>query len=241
MPTCTVCRQPVAAWKPHPNQHTRSAFMQRMQTVGSDLAVFECPSCGCTDRDRHLWLYLQAMGMPAQLRGARVLHLAPEARLEPLIEACGPAEYVRGDLHPQRPHHQRLDAQALPFADGAFDLIICNHVLEHVHQPAAVLREFRRVLADGGMLIAQTPYSPLLKHTFELTELPDAEFAALFFGQNDHVRLFGEDIASHFHEAGFAGQLYPHAALLPDVDAAQAGINPLEPLFAFHRNAAVAA
>lgn len=233
MPHCVVCDQAVAAWTPHPHQHQRSAFMQRMQTVGSDLSVFACPACGCTDRDRHLWLYLNAAGLPAQMRGARILHLAPEPGLEALVAACEPATYVRGDLHPQRPHHQRLDAQALPFADGAFDLVICNHVLEHVQDPATALRECRRVLAEGGMLIAQTPYSPLLKHTFELTEWPDAGFATLFFGQADHVRLFGQDIASYFHAAGFKGEPYAHDALLPEADAAQWGVNAREPLFAF--------
>ena len=103
--------------------------MQSMHTVGSDLAVYQCPACHCTDRDRHLWLYLRAAGVLQAVAGARVLHLAPEPVLERLITTLGPASYVRGDLHPTQAGHLKLDVEQLPFAEGEFDLVICNHVL----------------------------------------------------------------------------------------------------------------
>jgi len=235
MPTCSVCRNDVSAWKPHPHLAQRSEFMKLMETIGSDLAVYQCPRCGCTDRDRHLWLYLNAVGLPAALRGARMLHLAPERHLEALFEACGPGEYIKGDLFPSRPNQVKVNAEAMQFADGQFDLIVCNHVLEHVHSPEKALAEFFRCLKPKGLLIAQTPYSPLLKQTFELKALPDAGFATLFYGQADHVRLFADDIVGLFLAAGFEGELMTHESVLPAVDAMQAGINAREPLFIFTR------
>jgi SAM-dependent methyltransferase len=46
----------------------------------------------------------------------------------------------------------RADASALPFADGAFDTVIANHMLYHVDDPGHALREFGRVLAPGGRI-----------------------------------------------------------------------------------------
>jgi len=237
MALCCLCERPVDRWLPHPEQARRSEFMILMDAVGSDLSIFHCPHCGCTDRDRHLWMYMAAVGLPEQLAGARVLHLAPERPLEPKIEACGPASYVRGDLHPSRPHHQRLDAEALPFPDASFDLVIANHLLEHVAHPGRALAEFARCLAPGGLLIAQTPFAPHLRHTFELSTPATPDFARLFYGQEDHVRLFGQDIAEHFHAAGLRGALLPHAQLLADMDPLEFGCNRHEPFFAFSKPA----
>lgn len=233
MPYCCVCDRPVDHWLPHPQQAQRSPLMIMLDTVGSDLSIYSCPSCHCSDRDRHLWLYLKASGLTGQLQGASILHMAPEPHLEARLAACQPKNYVRGDLHPTQAHHQRIDLQCLPFDDNGLDLVICNHVLEHVLQLEQALAEITRCLLPGGMLIAQTPYAPVLKHTFEMKHVPDANTAKLLYGQEDHVRLFGGDIEDYFHAAGLQGQLLEHRALLPDVDAAEFGCNAREPFFAF--------
>ena len=237
MALCCLCERPVDRWLPHPEQARRSEFMILMDTVGSDLSIFHCPHCGCTDRDRHLWMYMAATGLPEQLAGARILHLAPEAALEPRLRACEPADYVRGDLFPARAGIQRVDAEAIEFEDGRFDLIITNHLLEHVRHPERALGEFARCLAPGGVLIAQTPYAPALKHTFELDRSPSPDFAQVYYGQVDHVRLFGGDIGALFNAAGLAGALLPHAQLLGEFDPLEFGCNGLEPFFAFSKPA----
>ena len=53
--------------------------------------------------------------------------------------------------------HVVESADRLPAEDGAFDLVICNEVLEHLFDPLSALREARRVLAPGGRLIATVP------------------------------------------------------------------------------------
>jgi SAM-dependent methyltransferase len=238
MPVCAVCEQAVERWSPHPHMAQRSQFMAMVETVGSDLSVYQCPSCGCTDRDRHVWLYMTAVGIPERLAGASVLHLAPELHLEKRIAQCWPARYVLGDLFPSRPNQVKVDVEALQFADASFDLILCNHILEHVSDPDQALRELHRCLTPGGLLVAQTPYTPLLKHTMELTfSPPPVEFAKLFFGQADHVRLFGADIGDYFQRAGLQGQLLPHDELLRDIDPLTFGCNAREPFFCFSRSA----
>jgi SAM-dependent methyltransferase len=241
MPRCSVCQQSVDRWLPHPHIGLRSDFIRTIDMVGSDLTVYQCPACRCTDRDRHLWLYLQAAGLQQAIAGARVLHIAPEWHLERLIEALGPSRYVRGDLNPTRAGHLQIDVEHLPFADAEFDMIICNHVLEHVADPARALAEFHRCIAPPGVLIAQTPYAARLRTTFEVEGPVSPQFARQFFDQDDHVRLFGGDIERYFRTAGFEGRLLRHDSLLPGVDPFDSGCNAHEPLFAFWKPAAPAA
>jgi len=87
------------------------------------------------------------------------------------------------------------------------------------------------------MLIAQTPYAPALKNTFELDRPPSEDFARIYYGQVDHVRLFGRDIVALFNGAGLTGSLLPHAQLLGDFDARDFGCNRQEPFFAFSKPA----
>ena len=237
MAFCCLCERNVDAWVPHPGRDQRSPFMAMLGTVGSDLAVYGCPHCGCNDRDRHLWMYMASAGLPEQLAGARILHLAPEASLEPRLLACRPTEYLRGDLFPARAGIQRVDAESIDFEDGRFDLIIANHLLEHVGHPERALAEFARCLAPGGLLIAQTPYAPALKHTFELDTPPTEEFAKIYYGQVDHVRLFGGDVGALFNAAGLTGSLVPHTQLLGEFDPLEFGCNGREPFFAFSKPA----
>jgi 2-polyprenyl-3-methyl-5-hydroxy-6-metoxy-1,4-benzoquinol methylase len=52
-------------------------------------------------------------------------------------------------------HHGALETLGLP--DGSFDAVTANHVIEHVHEPIALLRECLRVLKPGGVLVLATP------------------------------------------------------------------------------------
>lgn len=235
MPYCVFCEQAVPRWLPYPLRDQLGQFTRLVGAVGSNLDRYACPACASNDRERHLWLYLQASGLTAAIRGSRILHIAPEEQIERRIAALEPREYVRGELAPQRPGHTRIDVEQLPFAAGTFDLALCNHVLEHVADPDAALRELARCLAPRGRLIAQTPYAPRLKGTFEMAGSVSAHFARLFYGQDDHVRLFGADLPARFHAAGLRGELAPHSALLPDKDPQEYGCNELEPFFLFER------
>jgi len=233
MPKCCICNSAVDAWGEHPHKHQRSEFMRLMQAVGSDLSIYLCPKCGCNDRDRHLWLYLTAIGIIGEIKNLNILHIAPEAHIESLIRNIGPATYVAGDLFPKKHEHVKVDVENIQYPDESFNFILCNHVLEHVSNPIQALREFYRCLVPGGVLLAQTPYIPLLRNTFELNVPVSESFAKVFFGQEDHVRAFGSDIENYFREAGFKGQLLPHGVVLPGIDSNEFGVNINEPLFVF--------
>ena len=232
--TCAVCTQAIGEWIPHPAA-VDLRFMDHMGVVGSRRDKHVCPACHCNDRDRHLWLYIEAANLLADASEMRILHVAPEATLEPKIVALAPLEYVAGDLVPQHERHRRIDVEALEFDDGHFDLIICNHVLEHVDFLARALAEFCRCLRPGGHLIAQTPYSPILRRSIETTTSEPESFATYYYGQNDHARLYGLDLIDEFHAAGFVGEPLEHTTLLGDLDAEAYGVNPVESFFLFSK------
>jgi ubiquinone/menaquinone biosynthesis C-methylase UbiE len=83
-------------------------------------------------------------------------------------------ELVRSRL----PNHQVIegDIEAMPFADDSFETVLCTEVLEHVPDPAAAIREFRRVLRPGGVLIGSVPARSLIwKLRFLSSTCPHSE------------------------------------------------------------------
>jgi len=233
---CVFCDREVDEWRPF---HIRAAdisdFLIRVDTVGSNVERFLCPHCSSIDRERHLRLFLERLHILDGMRGGAVLHMAPEARLPEYIQRFDPGLYIRGDLVPSDDTIQLVDLHRIPFPDGTFDLIICNHVLEHVRDAVVSVKEMYRVLKPGGRAICQTPFARRLTSTLEEPQLQSASDRRFFYGQEDHVRLFGSDIEQLFRGAGFAGRLVPHEEILPDVDPELLGVNEAEPFFDFVR------
>jgi len=229
---CVFCQREVDAWLPweHPAA-ALSEFIVRLDTIGSNVKRFWCPHCRSHDRERHLRLYLDRLDILPKLRGGHVLHVAPEGHLRHYIASHEFPLLIRGDLNPTEDSIQRVDLQSLEFPDAAFDLVICNHVLEHVEELPQALSELYRVLQQGGRLICQTPYSERLSKTFEEPALQMSADRLFFYGQEDHVRLFGANILDHFTNAGFVSRLRPHAEVLPDIDPERYGVNEREPFF----------
>lgn len=233
---CVVCNRRVGRFLPYRGGwQAAPALMAELDVVGSDLDSFGCPRCGAHDRERHLILYMREVGLMERLGRMDVLHFAPETHLSRLIERASPRSYRKGDLYPIAPDVERIDLLAIPCAAERFDLVIANHVLEHVADDLAAVREIRRVLRPGGHAILQTPYSAKLHHTWSDPGI-DTDGARLqAYGQEDHVRLFGRDIFDRFASAGLLACGGTHEALLADCDSLRYGVNPREPLFLFQR------
>ncbi len=203
--------------------------------VGSDVENFECPVCGCHDRERHLLMYLKASGLLSLMKGATILHLAPERHLRRFIRTADPLEYVLGDLYPIDPEIRRIDLQALEWSAGHFDFVLANHVLEHVQDDMLALAEIVRVLKPGGHAVLQTPYSSVLMHVFEDPGVTEEDVRLHAFGQEDHRRLYGRDIGQHFASAGFRSLVMTHSEILSGVDSVRAGVNSDEPFLHFQK------
>ncbi len=238
---CCLCGHSVRAFLPYRDGlASLPAVATEADIVGSDVESFECPACGCHDRERHLFLYLQAADLLAELKGARILHFAPESRLQRVIMATGPAIYERADLFPRDAGVHKLDLMAIGRPNDSFDFVIANHVLEHVGDDARALREIFRVLRPGGRAILQTPFAAARATTFEDAAIQSERERLRAYGQEDHCRLYGADFVDRVRSFGFVSQVSDHATLLPDLDSARLGINTREPFMLFAKPELVA-
>lgn len=161
-----------------------------------------CPGCGSAERHRVLYLFLRR-NTDIFERPARVLHVAPEAGIAARLQEAPTVDYVSTDLDPAAAM-VTADLTDLPFDDGSFDFVLCNHVLEHVPDDVAAMRELRRVVARDGLAVMQHPIDARRPDTFEdWSVTAPAERERVFF-QRDHVRIYGRDFADRLHIAGFS-------------------------------------
>ncbi len=233
---CCLCQSRVGRFLPYKGGVAAAPALTRaLEVIGSDLDHHECPVCGCHDRERHLLLYCQATDLLSFFTGKRLLHLAPEPNLTPIILRSNPAVYIRGDLFPTQSDVSRIDVERLPFAEQSFDVVIANHLLEHVENLDAALSEIARVLAPQGYAILQTPFSRVLMNKFEDKGVDTPEGRLQAFGQEDHLRLFGRDIHTLIERFGFLPQMLTHSELLPKANADRYGVNSKEPFMLFRR------
>ncbi len=161
----------------------------------------QCPGCGAVERHRLLWLYLRERTDLLE-KPRRLLHVAPERIFEERLRTLPELRYLSADLASPRAM-LRADVQRLPFADGAFDALLCHHVLEHVKDDRAAMRELRRVVRPGGWAILQSPIRSRLEATLEDPSVTDPGERERLFGQRDHVRQYGRDYADRLRAAGF--------------------------------------
>lgn len=235
---CCICRRRVRRFLPYRGFWSgKPPVLADAGVVGSDIENFECPACGCHDRERHLFLYLQASGLLDRMNGARLLHVAPEMHLQRVIGQTAPREYVLGDLYPTRAEVRRVDLMDIDCPDASFDLVIANHVLEHVGDDGRALREILRVLRPGGQAILQTPYASRLPCKFEDASITSEGARLQAYGQEDHCRLYGADFPDFIVAFGFVAMTATHADLLPDVDPGRMGVNAQEPFLLFGKPA----
>ncbi len=167
-----------------------------------------CPNCLALERHRLLWLWierqtdlLQSAAEPTT--ALRLLHIAPEVCLSRKFEKIFPPEnYVTADL--ESPLAKvRADVQALPFEDASFDVVMCNHVLEHVLDDLLAMRELRRVTRPGGWGVLLVPIDEARTETFEDDSITDPVGRTKIFGQYDHRRIYGHDYADRLRHAGW--------------------------------------
>ncbi|MEQ6167557.1 class I SAM-dependent methyltransferase [Ekhidna sp. MALMAid0563] len=161
-----------------------------------------CPKCLALERHRLIWLYLKRK-TDFFTKEAKMLHVAPELCFMSRFDALENLEYITGDI--ESPLAKvKMDIHEIPFEDNSIDIIFCNHVLEHVDNDKKALREMHRVLKPGGWAILQVPFFyPLPKTTYEDKNIVDPKEREKAFGQDDHVRMYGEDYGARLAESGF--------------------------------------
>ena len=159
------------------------------------------PSTLSLERHRLLWLYLQKetdfFSAPH-----KVLHFAPEQAFYKRFRKMKNLDYTTTDLESPLAD-VKADICNLPFNDNTYDIIFCNHVLEHIPDDTKAMQELYRVLKPGGWGIFQIPQDLKRKTTFEDNTITDRKERARIFGQYDHVRIYGQDYFNKLRTIGF--------------------------------------
>lgn len=159
------------------------------------------PSTLSLERHRLLWLYLQNE-TDFFTAPKKVLHFAPEQAFYKLFRKQKNIDYTTTDLNSPLAD-VKADICNLPFKDNEFDVIFCNHVLEHIPDDTKAMQELYRVLKKGGMAILQIPQDLSREKTFEDNSITDRKERAKIFGQYDHVRIYGRDYFDKLRSIGF--------------------------------------
>lgn len=153
------------------------------------------------ERHRQMWLYLQNE-TTFFTQPYSVLHIAPEQEFLRRFKKMKNLHYISADLFSPIVD-VKADLLDLPFDDESFDVVFCNHVLEHIEDDQKAMSELYRVMRKGGWGIFQVPMKPSLERTYEDFTIQDPQERQKHFGQYDHVRWYGMDYFDRLRNAGF--------------------------------------
>jgi SAM-dependent methyltransferase len=159
------------------------------------------PSTLSLERHRLLWLYLKNE-TDFFTAPKKVLHFAPEQEFYKRFKKQNNLDYTTTDLFSPLAD-VKADICNLPFEDNSYDIILCNHVLEHIPDDTKAMQELYRVLKPGGMGIFQIPQDISRTTTFSDDTIIDPKERAKIFGQYDHVRIYGLDYFDKLRSIGF--------------------------------------
>lgn len=149
----------------------------------------------------------------------------------PHFEAAHGEGYITADI--ESPLAKvKVDIHQIPFPDQSFDVVLCNHVLEHVRDDRQAMREIARVLKPGGWAILQVPFfSPVQEETVEDITIEDPRERERRFGQDDHVRKYGRDYVKRISSCGLVGEENNFAESFTVEAAYRAGISRAEMIY----------
>lgn len=184
---CTVCGKSYKKFLPYGRITPRSNAL--------------CPNCLSLERHRLIWYYLTNHTSFFKEK-LHILHIAPEACFIDRFEKIHGEQYITADI--ESPLAKvKMDIHQIPFEENTFDVVLCNHVLEHVENDIKAVTEIIRVLKPGGFAILQVPFfPPLPEETIEDTTITDKREREKLFGQDDHVRKYGLDYPKRLERAG---------------------------------------
>ena len=167
-----------------------------------------CPYDLTLERHRLMWVYLKTKSnfFTDELK---VMHIAPEQCFYKRFRKQNNIDYTTGDLEsPLADIH--FDLHDIPLEDNQYDVIFCNHVLEHVEDDKKCMSELKRIMKPGGWGIFQVPIDYTRDYTYEDPKITDPKEREKHFWQYDHVRLYGTNYPDVLREAGFEVEEYDY-------------------------------
>lgn len=213
---CTIC------------DHQYSKFLPYGRINARENAL--CPNCLSLERHRLIWLYLKDKTNFFSEK-LSVLHFAPEPCFINRFEEQHGDKYITADI--ESPLAKvKMDIHQIPFGENHFDVVLCNHVLEHVKDDIQAMKEIHRVLKPGGWAILQVPFfSPVEQKTFEDNSITDKRQREKIFGQDDHVRKYGTDYIQRIAQSGLKPSEEKFSESLTDEQAYHFGVSRAEYIY----------
>ena len=227
---CPVCDARLSRFKPiyksFPRKLREMGFVHPLEAFETlNLAAYSCPSCDASDRERLYALYLrQRLAALDTGQRYRFVDFAPSLALSRLLRGSACLEYRTADYF--RPNvDDQVDISNMPlYADNSVDMFMCSHILEHVPNDRAAMRELFRILKPGGFGIVMVPLVVGVTETQEDPAINTPELRWRYYAQDDHLRLYGtEDLVARLSAAGFVVRSLDRAHFGADVFA-RAGI-----------------
>lgn len=162
----------------------------------------KCPKCGSVERQRILWKYISEKSELKDKPHLNILHFAPEESLAKKLKQYF-KNYKTSDFGTNKSDFN-FDLMAVNCQDNTWDCVICFHVLEHVENDIRGMKEIYRILKQGGQAFIQIPIWPSESHpTYENPLITDSRDRKINYGQEDHLRIYGLDVADRLKSAGF--------------------------------------
>lgn len=182
---CPFCKKEVplvSGGKPLPRKHAKCVF--------------------CNSLERHRFLYyVYQVEILAQQKNLKLLHFAPEESLSKLFINAKNIDCVFGDIFPEGykyvPDCKKIDALNICYPEKTFDIIIANHLIEHIDE-ARFMSELERVLKDDGKVFLSAPVYWDLPQTLQDAQYNTAQLRNKYYGHKDHLRKYGADIVERF-------------------------------------------
>lgn len=179
--------------------HSFSKFLPYGRVFSRENAL--CPSCLSLERHRLMHLFLRNETTFYEKK-SKLLHIAPEYCFVERFEKYLGDQYITADI--ESPLAKiKMDLHQIPFEDNSFDVVFCNHVLEHVKDDVTCMKEIWRVLKPDGFALCQSPQRYDLETTYEDSRITDPKEREKHFLQDDHLRIYGRDYGNQLAKSGF--------------------------------------
>lgn len=195
---CNICGNKIFAWDYIGEDYS---IFDNKNIVGAGKRRGGCTVCGSNDRARFVYHVMKNYTTLFGRKKCNILHFAPELEISRQLKMIHGENYISVDIIPGRAD-MIADITNLKFFNEQFDYIICNHVMEHIKEEEKAFGEIRRCLKKDGILIFTVPIC-WSQRTYEDKKIETEEDRIRFYGQKDHMRLYGNDIKERIEKFRF--------------------------------------
>ncbi len=201
---CNCCGVSYRKFVPdYPSAENKNAIAINQVVAGYGINIL-CPACLSTARER---LIMALLINEFKFTDKYILHLSPEKKIFEYLKINN--EVISADIEPLfyksiDANINQEDATCLSYRSNSFDVVIGNHIMEHIPDDIKAIGEIYRILKPGGRAILQVPFSTTIASTIEAPDMHDPKRQAALFGQKDHVRIYRlQDYINRIEQVGF--------------------------------------